>query len=113
MSKDHNIHQLVIENIIRLREQKGWRKSDLARHADIDASHISNIELGKKGVGLDYLARIAEALGVEPYVMLQKHRVEEFTLGRKLEEMEKLPKMKRDVIEQMVNAFLRESQSTT
>ena len=92
----------------RLREAKGWKKSDLARHAEIDASHISNIENRKKHIGLELLSRIAKALGVEPYEMLRPYDVSEIGLGEKLKMIEELHPMKKQAIEQMVNAFLRE-----
>ena len=46
MPTDNTIHEILIRNMKRFREAKGWRKSDLARATGIDASHISNLENG-------------------------------------------------------------------
>ena len=110
MDLDNSIHEIVLANMKRLREAKGWRKSDLAREAEIDASHISNIENRKKHMGLELLSRIAQALGVEPYEMLRPYNVDEIGLGEKLRMIEQLHPLKKQAIEQMVNAFLREKE---
>ncbi len=111
MQTDNTIHGILIRNMIRLREAKGWRKSDLARETGIDASHISNLENGKKHIGLELMEKIAEALGVEAYELIREYDPERMGLGDKLELVEQLPEIKRVAIEQMVNAFLREQQS--
>lgn len=110
MSIDNNIHEIVLANLKRMREDRGWKKSDLARLTEIDASHISNIENGKKHMGLELLARIAKAFEVEPYEMLRSHDLDEIGLGHKLEMIEGLHPIKKQAIEQMVNAFLNEKQ---
>lgn len=110
MSKDNTIHEIVLTNMVRLRQERGWNKSELARRAEIDQSHISNIENRKKHMGLDLLSRIARAFEVEPYEMLREYDVSKISLMEKLHMIEELPEIKRIAIEQMVNAFLRESQ---
>ncbi len=109
MSENNTIHNIVLANMIRLREEKRWKKSDLARHADVDASHISNIENGKKQMGLSLLSRIAYALGVEPYEMIREYDPADINLLERLKMIESLDPLKKQAIEQMINAFLRES----
>lgn len=46
-----------------LREKKGWRPSDLARHAGVSQGYLSRIEHGGQPPGRATLVRIAEALG--------------------------------------------------
>lgn len=113
MPTDNTIHGILIRNMIRFREARGWKKSDLARATGIDASHISNLENGKKHIGLELMEKIALALGVEPYELIREYDPDRMNLGEKLELVEQLPEIKRIAIEQMVNAFLRESNPLT
>ena len=109
MSTDNTIHEVLIRNMKRFREAKGWKKSDLARATGIDASHISNLENGKKHIGLELMEKIAIALEVEPFELIREYDPERMNLGEKLNLVEQLPEIKRIVIEQMVNAFITES----
>lgn len=109
MSIENSVHTILVENMQRLRDQKGWNKSDLARHSGVDASHISNIENGKKHISLELTEKIAEALGVEPYELIRKYDVTQLDLAEKLVMIRELHPIKQQAIEQMVNAFLRES----
>jgi transcriptional regulator with XRE-family HTH domain len=109
MSTDNTIHEVLIRNMKRFREAKGWKKSDLARATGIDASHISNLENGKKHIGLELMEKIAIALEVEPFELIREYDPERMNLGEKLNLVEQLPEIKRIAIEQMVNAFITES----
>ena len=108
MATDNTVHGILIRNMKRLREAKGWKKSDLARATGIDASHISNLENGKKHIGLELMEKIAIALEVEPYELIREYDPDRGSLGDKLDLVERLPEIKRVAIEQMGNAFLRE-----
>ena len=57
--------------IQRLREDKGWKQSDLARRAGFDQGFISHVESGKKTMSLEGLVRIAAALGLTPATLLE------------------------------------------
>ena len=107
MPTDNTIHEILIRNMKRFREAKGWRKSDLARATGIDASHISNLENGKKHIGLELMEKIAIALEVQPFELIREYDPNRMNLGEKLDLIEQLPEIKRIAIEQMVNAFLR------
>jgi len=48
-----------------LRRQRGWRQIDFAAHAELSKTHISELESGKREVGIFVLERLAEALGVK------------------------------------------------
>jgi len=45
-----------------LRKQKGWTQTDLAVHLDLNRGHISDIERGKREVGIITLQVIARGL---------------------------------------------------
>jgi len=109
MPTDNTIHEILIRNMKRFREAKGWRKSDLARATGIDASHISNLENGKKHIGLELMEKIAIALEVQPFELIREYDPNRMNLGEKLDLIEQLPEIKRIAIEQMVNAFITES----
>jgi transcriptional regulator with XRE-family HTH domain len=49
-----------------MRRARGWRQIDLAAHAELSKTHICELELGKREVGLHALAKIAAALEVKP-----------------------------------------------
>ncbi len=48
-----------------LRRQRGWRQIDLAAHAELSKTHICELEVGKREVGLLALERLALALDVK------------------------------------------------
>ena len=48
-----------------LRRQRGWRQIDLAAHAELSKTHVCELEVGKREVGLKTLERLAQALDVK------------------------------------------------
>jgi transcriptional regulator with XRE-family HTH domain len=48
----------------KLRKQKGWTQSYMAEHTGIGRAHISNLETGKKEVGLRALEILADSFGL-------------------------------------------------
>lgn len=54
-----------------LRRARGWRQIDLAAHAELSKTHICELELGKREIGLVTLERIAVALDTQPSELLQ------------------------------------------
>jgi putative transcriptional regulator len=61
----------VGNRIRELRQAKGWSQQILADHAQMERSHLTRLEDGKREAGLKILEKIAEALGVEPYELLR------------------------------------------
>ena len=55
---------LLILNIVYYRKRKRITQLQLAELVDVDRSHISAIELGKVGVSLDLIFRLAKVLDV-------------------------------------------------
>jgi transcriptional regulator with XRE-family HTH domain len=47
-----------------LRTQRGWTQIMLADHAELTREHLSEIERGRKEIGVRGLERIVKALGV-------------------------------------------------
>jgi transcriptional regulator with XRE-family HTH domain len=60
----NDICQRVGDRIRQLRNERKWTQQMLADHADIGQDHLSELERGKKEIGIRALERIAEALDV-------------------------------------------------
>ena len=65
------LYKTVGENIVRLRQLKGWTQEDLAYYADLTVASISKIERGVTNPTLKTLDKIADALGVETDELLR------------------------------------------
>ncbi len=63
MAKDICI--LVGQRIRDLRTAKGWTQTYLSVHAGVGRNYISDVELGKKEIGLRNLQLLAQSLGVK------------------------------------------------
>lgn len=57
--------QLLGARIKELRKGRGLSQDELSEKIDIDAKHLSRIEVSKSYPSLDTLVRISDALGVE------------------------------------------------
>lgn len=62
MSSTHVLLVKLGKRIQALRKAKGWTQTDLAVHLDLNRGHISDIELGKREVGIITLQVIARGL---------------------------------------------------
>lgn len=52
------------------RLQRGWSQEDLAEAAGLHRTYIGSIERAERNVGIGTLERLAQALDVEPGVLL-------------------------------------------
>lgn len=52
-------------NLRRLREDRGWTQEQLAEKAETNTKHISPIERGKRGIGVDLMTRFCSVFGVD------------------------------------------------
>ncbi len=114
MPKEHILlSDIVADNIRKLRMISGLSQTELAAKSLIDQSHISRVE-GKKGrnVTLEVLDKIAKALEVSTYELLLPDNVDEYTLRDKVLQINSLSLLKKQMIEEMITAFLKESKSS-
>lgn len=58
------------KRVIKLREQKGWSQSDLARNCDKERQSIERLENGKINPSAYYLHEIAYGLGINTKELL-------------------------------------------
>jgi transcriptional regulator with XRE-family HTH domain len=56
---------LVGQRIRKLRLARGWTQTYLSVHAGVGRNYISDVELGKKEIGLRNLYLLAQSLGVK------------------------------------------------
>ena len=80
-------------NLKRIREQRGISAKDFASAIGVLPNYLSNMESGKTGFSPDSLWTVAEALGIEPDLLLRSE-------NRKAT-IDDIPK---SLVEQMVNA---------
>jgi len=62
----------IADEVLRLRLAKGWSQSELARRAGTRQANISKLENGLGNPTLDFLRRVAKALGTDLTIQLQR-----------------------------------------
>lgn len=70
MTKEQ-LSAVIGHNIRRLRRAEGFTQAELAEMVDRDASTVTNIEGGKRLIGVDLLYRLAEVFSVSVDTLLQ------------------------------------------
>lgn len=58
-------------NVRSLRVQKGWSQERLALECGLDRTYVSAVERSRWNVSLSNIQAMAEALGVQPWVLLK------------------------------------------
>jgi len=66
------LERLVIDNIKRIRKEKGISQEKLAEACGTSTSYIGLMEIYRNIPKLSTIERIAEALGVEPLILFQR-----------------------------------------
>jgi transcriptional regulator with XRE-family HTH domain len=59
-----DIRSRVGINIQKARQAKGWSQEELAHQSGVDRSYLSEVECGRKNVGIVKLESIANALEI-------------------------------------------------
>ena len=67
-----SLEKTVIDNIKRIRKEKGITQEQLAEACNTATSYIGLMEIYKNVPKLSTIERIATALGVEPQILFQK-----------------------------------------
>lgn len=68
--------KLLGENVRRLRIERGLSQEALALNADMKRSYLSELENGKRNPSVRAMGRLAEALSVEPFILVKVNRIE-------------------------------------
>jgi transcriptional regulator with XRE-family HTH domain len=67
-----DLRQAFAANLRRFRHAKGISQEDLAYEADVNRTYLSKLEKGVSYPGLEIIAKLADALGVEPAELLMR-----------------------------------------
>lgn len=68
--------QVLAENIVALRHDRGWSQEALAFEAGLHRTFVAHVERRARNIALDNLERIAVALGVQSYELLMPRESE-------------------------------------
>ena len=69
-----DLREVFAINLRRLRHAKGLSQDDLAYEAEVSRSYLSQLEKGAFYASLRIVGKIADALEVEPDVLLKRPR---------------------------------------
>lgn len=67
-----DVVQLLGVNIRYYRQLREMTQEELAARADMERSYVSDLERGTRNPSVAALGRIADALDIEPYLLLVK-----------------------------------------
>jgi transcriptional regulator with XRE-family HTH domain len=63
-----------LPNLRRVRERRAWSQADLARRAGVGKNTVARLEEGRSGAHPGTATKLADALGVEPGVLMAPDR---------------------------------------
>lgn len=66
------LRQILGANVRRERTSRAWPQEELAHHAHLSQTYISQLESGQRAVSVDAIERLAAAFGIEPELLLRK-----------------------------------------
>ena len=66
----NDLRGILAWHIRTLRVEKGWSQEKLALACDLDRTYVSAVERSVWNVSLANIERLAETLGVEPWMLL-------------------------------------------
>lgn len=64
------LQRILARNVKMAREKLGYSQMELAEQADLSTTHMTDLEQGRKWVSSGSLQRLADALGLEPFMLL-------------------------------------------
>jgi transcriptional regulator with XRE-family HTH domain len=71
-----DVVQLLGQNVRRYRKLKGLTQEQLAHRAEMERSYVSDLERGERNPSVRALGRLAEALEIEPKLLLEGDQIE-------------------------------------
>jgi len=70
IGRDKTRDEIIINNALRMSDEKGWTNVLLAEKAGTSAQHLNSMKKGRRGVGKHLLKRLADALNVPVGMLL-------------------------------------------
>jgi transcriptional regulator with XRE-family HTH domain len=67
-----DVREILALNLKRLRTAAGLSQEELAHRVGIDRTYVSSLERRVYAASIDLVARLADALGVEPDALLRR-----------------------------------------
>ncbi|MFZ5732706.1 MAG: helix-turn-helix domain-containing protein [Pseudomonadota bacterium] len=73
MKKTHKgpLRDVIAKNMRKLRAEQGLSQEALAFDSGLNRTYLSSVERSERNISVDNIARIAKALGVEPWKLLK------------------------------------------
>jgi len=71
------IVKVIATNVRRYRKKAGLSQEKLAERAGLHRTYIGGVERGEYNVSAINIARIAQALDIEPFILLVEKRADE------------------------------------
>ena len=65
-----DVVQLLGKNVRQFRKERGMTQEELALEAEMERSYVSDLERGTRNPSVRALGRLAEALKIEPHLLL-------------------------------------------
>lgn len=103
----------VVENIKRLRKERNWSQTELAKRIDAHLSHLNRIENGKYAPTLDTVIAISNAFGVSIDYLVnstngsqEETSIKNKTFAEKIRLLNTLDETAQNVIVEVIDAFL-------
>jgi len=101
------------EKLVKLRKNKGWSQSELARQIGVHVGHISRIEHGKAAPSIEVLKKATLALGVSADYLLNDEaedatpiEIKDKTMAEKLKLIDQLSEKDKSTIIHMIETML-------
>ena len=69
-----DVIQIFSHNLRKYRKQMGVSQKEFADMSGLHRTYISAIECGKRSIALDNIQKIAEALGIAPYLLFVEEK---------------------------------------
>lgn len=65
------LRDVIAKNMRKLRAEQGLSQEALAFDSGLNRTYLSSVERSERNISVDNIARIAKALGVEPWKLLK------------------------------------------
>lgn len=71
-ARTRTILRYIAANVRRARHHRGWTQETLAEKSDIDPRYLQSVERGAANLTISFLVALADALGVDERVLLDR-----------------------------------------